>query len=208
MIAKLCDCGKSSDSSDTEMSTHSGQGLQGSQGGVGSSAGGQSGGNGGVVGGGLILEALHPGHNNHHQLTGGRGGMAMMDGSRLLTLSRQPVDLRSGPHDGIYSKGLVGMQTSPGHADFFVDYGPAGGRYGVGGSGEGWGRGSSYSDIRSVGYHHHRTDPVYEEIERPSNHSPRPSVSDLSEEEGQHLYSPHDLDIYHRNIVYAGGQVK
>lgn len=62
---------------------------------------------------------------------------------------------------------------------------------------EGSWRGSSYSDIRS-GFH--RADPVYEEIEKPNHLSPRASVSDLSEDEGQgHLY-PHDVDIYHRNI--------
>lgn len=66
-----------------------------------------------------------------------------------------------------------------------------------------WTRGSSYSDIRSVGFH--RNDPVYEEIEKPNhNMSPRASVSDLSEDEG-HMY-PHDVDIYHRNIY--GQQVK
>lgn len=78
---------------------------------------------------------------------------------------------------GLYSKGGVGMDGS-------------------------WTRGSSYSDIRSVGFH--RNDPVYEEIEKPNHMSPRASVSDLSEDEGQ-IY-PHELDIYHRNIY--GQQVR
>ncbi len=58
---------------------------------------------------------------------------------------------------------------------------------------EGSWRGSSYSDIRS---NFHRSDPVYEEIEKPTHLSSRASLS--SEDEG-HLYS-HDIDIYHRNI--------
>ena len=91
-ISKICDCGKGSDTSDTEMSTHSQQQLQGmpgtnSQGGL------------GVI--------------DHNHLAQQR-----MDGSRILSLSRQPVDLRN--HDGIYSKqmGLVGIHPSPGK--FFI----------------------------------------------------------------------------------------
>ena len=77
---------------------------------------------------------------------------------------------------GLYSKGMSGLDGS-------------------------WTRGSSYSDIRSMGYHH-RTDPVYEEIEKPM--SPRASVSDLSEDE-VNLY-PHDLDMYNRSLY--GQQVR
>lgn len=70
---------------------------------------------------------------------------------------------------GLYNKGVVGLDGS-------------------------WTRGSSYSDIRSMGYHH-RNDPVYEEIEKPM--SPRASVSDLSEDE-LNVY-PHDPDMYNRS---------
>jgi len=40
----------------------------------------------------------------------------VIDNTRLLTLSRQPVDLRNHHHDGIYAKQLVatGMPPSPG----------------------------------------------------------------------------------------------
>ncbi len=53
-----------------------------------------------------------------------------------------------------------------------------------------------------MGYHH-RTDPVYEEIEKPM--SPRASVSDLSEDETG-LY-PHELDLYNRSL-YGQQQVR
>jgi len=80
---------------------------------------------------------------------------------------------------GLYNKGLSGGGMVGGPLDGH------------------WTRGSSYSDIRNMGYHH-RADPVYEEIEKPGcGMSPRASVSDLSEDEG-HLY-PHDMDLYHRN---------
>lgn len=96
MISKICDCGKSSDASDTEMSTHSQQQLQAGQ--IANSTLQST--------GGILNE---PCHNNHH-LTAQR----LPDSARLLTLSRQPVDIRN--HEGIYAKQLaaVGMQASPG----------------------------------------------------------------------------------------------
>jgi len=111
MVTKLCDCGKSSDSSDTEMSTHSQQQLQSSSQGVSSSAGHGSGGSGSS---GIMLEACQT-----NQLSQQR----VIDGSRLLTLNRQPVDLRN-HHDGIYSKQLaaaVGLQPSPGMTKVLSD---------------------------------------------------------------------------------------
>lgn len=96
MITKICDCAKSSDSSDTEMSTHSQQQLQSGQ--VNSSGAGSGG-----SGSGYMLEACQ---NNH--LT-----QRVIDGNgRILTLSRQPVN----HHDAIYSKQLggVGLQQSAG----------------------------------------------------------------------------------------------
>lgn len=95
MISKICDCGKGSDASDTEMSTHSQQQLQAGQ--IANSTLQPD--------GGMMVE---PCHNNH--LTAQR----LPDSARLLTLSRQPVDVRN--HDGIYAKQLaaVGMQASPG----------------------------------------------------------------------------------------------
>ncbi|XP_035714297.1 latrophilin-like protein 1 isoform X2 [Folsomia candida] len=186
MITKICDCAKSSDSSDTEMSTHSQQQLQGGPGGVNSSGAGSGGSSSGYM-----LEACQ---NNH--LT-----QRVIDGNgRILTLSRQPVN----HHDAIYSKQLggVGLQQSPGGGPMHRYPGDPSAILGLYSKGphvglEGSWRGSSYSDIRS-GFH--RADPVYEEIEKPNHLSPRASVSDLSEDEGQgHLY-PHDVDIYHRNI--------
>ena len=90
-ISKVCDCGKKSDTSDTEMSTHSQQQLQGMS-------------SNNVQGIGVI-EACRNNHLTQH----------IMDGSRLLTLGRQPLDLRG--HEGIYSKQLgavVGIHPSPG----------------------------------------------------------------------------------------------
>lgn len=103
MITKICDCAKSSDSSDTEMSTHSQQQLQGGPGGVNSSGAGSGGSSSGYM-----LEACQ---NNH--LT-----QRVIDGNgRILTLSRQPVN----HHDAIYSKQLggVGLQQSPGMLPYF-----------------------------------------------------------------------------------------
>lgn len=90
------------------------------------------------------------------------------------------------------------MPLPPGGHRYVGDGAGILGLYGKGGIGMdgSWTRGSSYSDIRSVGFH--RNDPVYEEIEKPNHMSPRASVSDLSEDEG-HIY-PHDIDLYHRNI--------
>jgi hypothetical protein len=101
MITKICDCAKSSDSSDTEMSTHSQQQLQSAQG-VNTSGAGSGG-----SGSGYMLEACQ-----NNQLP-----QRVIDGNgRILTLSRQPVDLRN-HHDAIYSKQLagVGLQQSPGN---------------------------------------------------------------------------------------------
>ena len=94
MIAKLCDCGRSSDTSETEMSTHSQQQLQ-----IGTGLHSQAPG---------VIEACH---NNH------LAQQRVMDGSCLLTLSRQPVDVRN--HESLYAKQLAGVQPSPGKYDFY-----------------------------------------------------------------------------------------
>jgi len=85
------------------------------------------------------------------------------------------------PDIGLYSKGMPGLDGS-------------------------WTRGTSYSDIRSMGYHH-RNDPVYEEIEKPmSPMTPRASVSDLSEDE-MNVY-PHDPDVYNNRSLYGQQPVR
>lgn len=90
---KLCDCGKSSESAETEMSTHSQQQLQG----------------GGPHGPGIMTEVCH---NNHL--------LQQRAGAPYLTMTRQPIDVRN--QESIYAKQLaaVGIQPSPGKLFFWL----------------------------------------------------------------------------------------